>query len=192
MAFSRWLILGLGNPGSEYRATRHNVGFMVLDTLASRRGIVFKRPFLRRFETALVGRSTAELILVKPLTYMNRSGAILPPLVSRYEVDTDHILIVVDNMDLPTGSVRVKRKGSPSFHNGISSIETALGTGAFPRLYIGVGRPVSDNSVVEHVLSAFEEEEGESLHSALDRAANLLDTLLKTDFETFLNTANSS
>lgn len=184
------LVIGLGNPGERYAGTRHNVGFDVVASAAAQRGIRLRRPLFRRFR---FGR-TRDLLLAEPLTYMNRSGEVVPQLLARAHLDPtslERILVVCDNMDLPVGSVRLKRSGASVSHKGIASIVDALGTGAFPRLYIGIGRPSDGTSVVEHVLSRPSPKESDAYERAIASAAEAVLALTHEEFEDVLNRVNS-
>ena len=158
--FSETIILaGLGNPGAAYAETRHNVGFLCVEAAAEKEGVSFKKPFLADYQKAVFVVGDTRVILVKPLTYMNRSGLVLPALLKQYGVVTDKLIVAVDNMDLSPGRVRLKPRGSSAGHNGLKSIIEVLGTSEFHRLYIGVGRPASGVSVIDHVLGRPDGEE---------------------------------
>lgn len=161
------LILGLGNPGERYRGTRHNVGFALVDRLAERFGLVPRRPLFRKFELA-----GGPILLCKPLTYMNRSGDVIPYLLRRFDPET--ICPVVDNMDLPPGEVRMKTRGTSSNHNGLKSVERALGGVDFPRIYIGIGRPAKGVDVIEHVLGTPAAEDAPAIDDAIRRLVEVL------------------
>lgn len=164
----RLLILGLGNPGERYDGTRHNVGFVLVDRLADRFGVVPRRPIFRKYEIA-----RAPILLCKPLTYMNRSGEVIPSVLRR--AGTDAVVCpVVDNMDLPPGEVRMKTRGSASNHNGLKSVERVLGGSNFPRIYIGIGRPADGIDVVEHVLGTPDEDDRVAIDGAIDRLVEVL------------------
>ena len=181
------LVVGLGNPGSEYSDTRHNVGFRVVDCVAERRGIRLRKPFLRSFEVGTDG----DLTLAKPLTYMNHSGSIIPSLLARSDATASDLFIICDNMDLPPGEVRVKRKGSSGSHNGVASVMAAVGSGEFARVYIGVGRPGDTGAVVDHVLSAPDGAERELIETAIGRAADAVERLAVDGIERVMNDVNS-
>lgn len=169
-----YLIAGLGNPDKQYEATRHNTGFMVIDKLAEKLGVSVCRMQME----GLTGKGTYQgekLLLVKPQTYMNDSGRCIRPLMAYYAIPLDHLLVVYDDIDLPLGKLRVRSKGSPGTHNGMRSIVQHTGSGDFPRVRIGIGRPEHD--LVGYVLGRFTSEEREQL--ALDQGADaVLDVLL--------------
>lgn len=159
------ILVGLGNPGPRYDHTRHNVGFDFLDRLASSRELSWRSLWFRPLSLA----ASPAIVLVKPRTYMNRSGQVFPWLLSRFGVLPDQICVVVDNMDLPVGEIRMKRKGSPAGHNGLKSIHAVLGSDAYPRLYVGIGRPAAGTTTVEHVLGRFSPEERALVEAAFER-----------------------
>ncbi len=148
------IIVGLGNPGAEYAHTKHNVGFMFVDALAERLNAdVWHEKF-----HALVaeGRIDAEkVLLVKPLTYMNESGRAVEPLLEWYKLSSKDLIVAYDDMDIATGSIRLRRKGSTGGHNGIKSLLLHIGTEDFVRVRLGIGRPLPAQTVIHHVLSPF-------------------------------------
>ncbi len=184
-------MLGLGNPGPRYAETRHNVGFAVLETLARRRGFVFHRPFFRPLRYATTTGALASIVCVEPLTYMNRSGTVVPRLLQRFSLTPERMIVVVDNLDLPCGAVRLKRSGGTSTHNGLRSLGTVLGTFAFPRLYVGIGRPAPDTSVIEHVLGAFTAGERPLVDRAIERAATGVERLGEDELDKVLEWINT-
>ncbi|MBI5845270.1 MAG: aminoacyl-tRNA hydrolase [Deltaproteobacteria bacterium] len=152
----RKLLVGLGNPGSEYRNTRHNVGFMVADAFAGKHGISLSG---RKFD-ALWGKGMVdgtEVLISMPQTYMNLSGASVSRMADFYQITREDILVVHDDMDLPFGRIRVKEKGGHAGHNGLRSIISCLGGSDFTRLRVGIGRP--SHSATDHVLGGFNPDE---------------------------------
>lgn len=147
------LIIGLGNPGAKYYGTRHNTGFDVVDLIASKYGVKFKKPLLKSYHIAIVKDDENTFILIKPTTYMNRSGEILPGLLLKYRLTNNNIITVVDNLDIKKGLLKFKQKGSDGGHNGLKSINNCLGTTEYKRLFIGIGRPENGESVRDYVLS---------------------------------------
>lgn len=156
-------VFGLGNPGSEYAQTRHNVGFMTVDRIAALKGVKLRKRCFRPYRMAWI--DDGKDCLVEPLTYMNSSGLALDGLVG----EDDPLLVICDQMDLEPGRVRIKGKGSSAGHNGLKSIISVYGEN-FIRVYIGIGHP-SDASVIDHVLTPFTEEERPLIESAVERAA---------------------
>lgn len=165
----KWMIVGLGNPGPEYRGTRHNVGFEVIDKLAQRNGIRIERGR----EKALLGIGSIgrqNVALVKPLTYMNLSGQSVGPLARRYGIKPERILVIADDLDLTVGKVRLKEKGSSGGHNGHKSIIASLQSQEYPRLKIGIG-DVDRQETIDHVLSAFSRTERDTVNDSIESAA---------------------
>jgi peptidyl-tRNA hydrolase, PTH1 family len=164
------IVIGLGNPGAEYRFTRHNVGFRVLDELARR----WKVAFDHEKYGGLIARATNDgeaVLLVKPLTFMNLSGQCVARAMRYTNSEPAEILVVADDANLPLGKMRFRTEGSDGGHNGLKSIIQSVGTNAFSRLRIGVGRnPGSE--LVEHVLGTFAPDERETCESMLARAAD--------------------
>ena len=165
------IIAGLGNPGSEYAATKHNVGFMLVDALADKLGIdSWQDKFDAKVAQGFMG--TEKILLVKPLTYMNESGRAIGPLLNFYKLETEDLIVVHDDMDIPAGTVRIRKKGSAGGHNGMKSIINHLGTDAFPRVRVGIGgERHPDMDLADYVLSRFQGKEAEDIDMALDKAA---------------------
>ena len=167
------LIVGLGNPGREYRDTRHNVGFMVVDELARRQALSFGAAPSQVPDTLVVKAfGPPQVLLAKPLTYMNRSGDAVAALVRYYGIDPAGILVVVDEVALPFGKIRARARGSAGGHNGLKSIVERLGTTEFPRLRLGVGRGDVRRNLSDHVLAGFEADERAGLEEFITRAAD--------------------
>lgn len=166
-----YLIVGLGNPGKEYRNNRHNIGFMLLDKLAERLGSTFSRLQYKALITD--GRHQgSKIILAKPQTYMNLSGQSVSALVSFYKITQTNILIAFDDVDLPFQTIRLKPSGGSSGQKGMKSIIQQLGTEEFPRLRLGVGRPPGRMSTPSYVLQNFSKADAEDLEIFLERAAD--------------------
>ena len=167
------LIVGLGNPGREYRDTRHNVGFMVVDELARRRAVTFGAAPSQVPDTLLVKAfGPPAVLLAKPLTFMNRSGDAVAALVRYYGLDVADMLVVLDEVALPFGRLRARARGSAGGHNGLKSIGERLGTTDFARLRLGVGRGDARRNLADHVLSGFEADEHAGLEEFIARAAD--------------------
>lgn len=181
------LLVGLGNPGKKYAGTRHNTGFDVVDKLASRFSVKFKKAFFRPFQYTHFKYKSHKYVLVKPLTYMNRSGEILPGLLKRYKITNSNIIIIVDNLDISKGLNKFKLKGSDGGHNGLKSINEYIGTTEYKRLFIGIGRPEPGESVAEYVLAPITEE---SIFKAEERAVEGLLKLPETDINQVMNFLN--
>ena len=159
-------IVGLGNPGTEYAGTRHNVGFDVVDELARRWGARLKK-WKASADLAVV--KEREVLLVEPKTFMNDSGLAVSAVMAFYKIQPSDVLVIVDEVQLPLGKLRLRRSGSAGGHNGLKSIIQELGTDVFPRLRIGVGRQPGE--LRNHVLGRFEAEEQDRIDAAVTRAA---------------------
>ena len=163
---------GLGNPGPDYEGTRHNVGFEVVDRVAKSAGIVVKRRECR----SLTGRGRIgdeAVLLAKPMTFMNASGEAIFGLLKKMEVEPDRLLVIVDEVELPLGILRLKPRGSAGGHNGLKSIESCLGSRDYPRLRIGVrgSRYSRERELSDYVLGRFSRSERAEIDETLDRAA---------------------
>ena len=172
------LVVGLGNPGREYEETRHNAGFLVLDYLAREEGLTFTRS---KFQALLARGSIAgtDVLLVKPLTYMNLSGLAVAGLLRWYKLDSRHDLLVVsDDLDLPLGRLRVRMRGSHGGQRGLLSIINELGSAEFTRLRLGIGRPGESEDAKEHVLATFDPQEEPMLDEVILAAADAVRTWL--------------
>ncbi len=167
------LVVGLGNPGREYRETRHNVGFMVADEIARRHALTFAMAPSQVPDAFVAKRYGAEPVLVaKPLTFMNRSGDAVSALARYFDVAPADLLVVYDDIDLPFGRLRARARGSAGTHNGMRSVVSRLGTTEIPRLRLGVGRGDARRDLADHVLSTFESAERADLEPFLTRAAD--------------------
>ena len=168
----KYLIAGLGNIGPEYAFTRHNVGFMVLDRLAAQHD--FKFSFERLAYTADWKHKGRQIHFIKPTTYMNLSGKAVRYYMDAHKVPLENVLIVVDELQLDLGVLRLKPKGSHGGHNGLRSIEEVLGTAQYPRLRCGIGSNFPRGRQVDYVLTPFSNSEMDELPSILDRAGDMV------------------
>jgi PTH1 family peptidyl-tRNA hydrolase len=159
------LVAGLGNPGREYQRTRHNIGFMVLDRLAADAQLPWDYS-----EKWRAGWAKSEIIMVKPATFMNRSGEAVAAVANFYKIAAEQVLVVLDDLALPLGRLRVRTQGSSGGHNGLESVIEHFGTEAVPRLRIGIGAAPS-RGAVDYVLGRFFEEEKPHLDATIQRAA---------------------
>ena len=185
------MIVGLGNPGPKYEHTRHNLGFLVLDELASQWRVSFEDNKKFQALTATATHGSEKIILVKPQTFMNLSGESVGPLAHFHKVSSDHVMAVFDDLDLPYGRLRFAQKGSAGGHNGIKSLIQHLGTQDFPRLKVGIGRPRHPGQeVVAHVLEKFSKEESQALGPLLKRCADGLETWLSQGLAKAMNQFN--
>ncbi len=175
-----WLVVGLGNPGKEYAGNRHNVGFMVADLLASRVGAKFGRSKRAHADVAegRLGFGGPKLILVKPLTYMNLSGAPVVQLAQFFKVPVDNVVAVHDELDVPYGQVRVKRGGGEGGHNGLRSMSKSLASKEYARVRFGIGRPPGRQDPADYVLSDFGGAERKELEFLVDRAADVVEAVV--------------
>ena len=184
------LIVGLGNPGPQYANTRHNCGFMVVDQLAERWGIplALEKQFQGSYGEgfALGGKRR----LLKPATYMNRSGEAVRAVLDWYKLDPRSVLVVYDDVDLPLGRLRLRGSGSAGGHNGMKSVIQHLGSEAFPRLRLGVGRPKGNQDMVGHVLGRFEPTEQAVLERVLRAAVEAVECCLQEGLRAAMNRFN--
>ena len=185
------LIVGLGNPGPEYRATRHNVGFMVVDEIARRHGLEWAMAPSQVPDAFVVKRfGAAPVLLAKPLTFMNRSGDAVAALARYYDIAPVDLLVVVDEIDLPFGRLRARPRGSAGTHNGLRSIVQRLGTTEFPRLRLGVGRGDVRRDLADHVLSKFEADERSAVEEFITRAADAAEMFAVDGIDKVMNMYN--
>jgi PTH1 family peptidyl-tRNA hydrolase len=185
------LIVGLGNPGREYRDTRHNVGFRVADEIARRHGLTWAMAPSQVPDAFVAKRfGAAPVLLAKPLTFMNRSGDVVAALARYYDVAPADLLVVVDDVDLPFGRLRARQRGSAGTHNGLRSIVDRLGTTDFSRLRLGVGRGDARRDLADHVLSTFETGERAELDPFIARAADAAEMFAADGIQKVMNTYN--
>ena len=183
------LVVGLGNPGAKYEDTRHNVGFAAVDILAARHGVKWEAA--PRGAEALVGRwRAADVVLAKPLTFMNLSGAAIVALLQFYKIELADMLVIVDEVQLETGRIRLRPDGSAGGHNGLKSIIASLGTGGFPRLRIGVGRGDTRRDLADHVLAKFDADERPIIDEAIGRAADASEAFVADGMAVAMNRFN--
>ena len=185
------LIVGLGNPGREYRDTRHNVGFLVVDEIARRHRLTWAMAPSQVPDAFVAKRFGREpVLLAKPLTFMNRSGEAVAALARYYDVSVGDLLVVVDDVDLPFGRLRARARGSAGTHNGLRSIADRIGT-EFPRLRLGIGRGDRRRDLADRVLSTFEAGERADLESFIGRAADAAEMFAADDIAKVMNTYNA-
>ena len=183
------LVAGLGNPGSQYRGTRHNVGFDVLDRLAARHGLTFEFGPVDALQ-AKWRLGSDVVLLVKPQTFMNLSGEAIGSVCRYYRVSVADVLVVCDDVNLPLGRLRVRGSGSEGGHNGLRSVAQHLGTTDYARLRIGVGRGDTRRDLADHVLSRFEPEEQTGVNDAIDRSAEAVEAWVHHGTAYVMNTYN--
>jgi peptidyl-tRNA hydrolase, PTH1 family len=181
-------IVGLGNPGAKYAATRHNVGFGVVDELARRAGVDFEAApadaLMARWR-----RPDDVILLVKPLTFMNNSGQAIGDLARYFKIEVADLLVVVDEVQLPLGRIRARARGSAGGHNGLKSAIAHLGD-QFARLRLGVGRGDARRDLADHVLSRFDTDEAAEVERMIARAADAADTFIASGIEAVMNGYN--
>ncbi len=195
MAAAKWLILGLGNPGPVYSHNRHNVGYWCVNRLARLHGVPLKAKRLATIgEGSIAG---TPVLLAKPRTFVNRSGRAVADLLRNFNIDRDMMLVICDDLDLPVGRLRMRSRGSHGGQKGLRSIIGAIGSGDFPRLRIGIGRPVVDGrptwepeDIADHVLSDPPPQEAETLQAAAAQAAEAVETVLREGLEAAMNRYN--
>ncbi|MEU3656916.1 aminoacyl-tRNA hydrolase [Streptomyces sp. NPDC032161] len=194
-ATAPWLIVGLGNPGPEYAANRHNVGFMVVDLLAERIGGKFKRA--QKAQAQVVegrmgppGPSSRRVVLAKPMSYMNLSGGPVTALCDFYKVPVDRVVAVHDELDIDYGTLRLKLGGGDNGHNGLKSMTKSMGAG-YHRVRFGIGRPPGRMQVADFVLKDFSSAERKELAYFVDRAADAVECLLAEGLERAQSAYNS-
>ena len=178
------LVAGLGNPGSQYLETRHNAGFMVIDCLAGRSEVILEGSKSWNCKLGKWG----SVLLVKPLCYMNRSGEVIGPLARYFKIQPEEILVVVDDVALPLGRLRVRPSGSDGGHNGLRSISEHLGE-MFMRLRVGVGSPGTED-LVDHVLGEFDPSERAIAAKAVERAAEAVEHISRNGIISAMNIYN--
>jgi len=183
------LVVGLGNPGYEYVLTPHNLGFMVADRLAEQCGAEISRPEAQAL-TAHVNFGGSDVVLAKPMTFMNLSGVAVRRLMERYEVPPTDVIVLVDEADLPFGTLRIRPRGSAGGHNGLKSIIGALGSVDFVRVRMGVqpDHPVTDRAA--HVLGRFRRDQLELVADMVDRAADAVEVIVREGAEPAMNRFN--
>lgn len=187
----RFLVAGLGNPGRQYQANRHNIGFMVLDSLAERLGVNFGRMESK----ALIAKADHvgnHLVLAKPQTYMNLSGQAVSSLMRFYKIPLEKLIVVYDDVDLPFGVLRLRPAGGSAGHRGMNSIIEQLGTQDFPRLRVGIDRPPGRMDAADYVLQDFSRAEAEELPVIRQQALEAVLTFITLGIAAAMNTYNAN
>ncbi|MFP4649339.1 MAG: aminoacyl-tRNA hydrolase [Desulfobacterales bacterium] len=186
---SSWLIAGLGNPGRKYQKTRHNVGFMAAEKVADRCRI----PLEQKKFSANYGRGGCEdarVIIAKPQAYMNRSGPPIRQLAEYFGITAEYVLVIHDDLDINKGQIKIKAKGGHGGHNGVKSIMEAFGSGSFPRLRIGIGRPEPPIDVTDYVLGRFTAEEKKIFAPVMQDAEDAVLTMISRGLAEAMNRFN--
>ena len=190
------LLVGLGNPGSEYHKTRHNVGFMVLEEMAKQNNCTFRESKKLYGKTCEIGTSIIKTRLLMPNTFMNESGKSVRSAKDWFDFETHQLIVLVDDMDLPLGKIRVRSKGSSGGHNGLKSIINHLGTNEFRRLKIGIGSPSElqkerKSKTVSHVLGRFSKEEFVILNFIMKEIISCIESITSNNWEKITTRLNS-
>lgn len=186
----KWLVVFLGNPGTKYDGTRHNVGFASGDAMAKKQGVRIEKLRFKAL-TAVCTVAGESVMLMKPQTYMNLSGEAVIQAVKFYKIPPEHVIIVSDEVALPTGKLRIRAKGSAGGHNGLKSIISALGTEEFPRIRIGVAAPVHpEYEMKDWVLGHFTGRDAEDIAAAAERAADAAECIIANGIDRAMNLFN--
>ena len=187
---AEWLLVGLGNPGTQYENTRHNVGFLVADELAERQNAPIQRLKFKAL-TNLLTISGEKVLVMKPVTYMNLSGESVGEAARFYKIPADHVLVISDDVSLPAGKLRIRGGGSAGGHNGLKNIIQHLGTDKFPRIKVGVGSPrPGEHDMVDWVMGKPMGEDRTAVEDALDRAGDAAKTLITEGIDRAMNRFN--
>lgn len=187
---AEWLLVGLGNPGTQYENTRHNVGFLVADELAERQNAPIQRLKFKAL-TNLLTISGEKVLVMKPVTYMNLSGEAVGEAARFYKIPPERVLVISDDVSLPLGKLRIRKGGSAGGHNGLKSIIQHLGTDQFPRIKVGVGqKPHPDYDMADWVLSKFAGEDLKTITEAIRKAADAVECLIQEGPDKAMNRFN--
>jgi PTH1 family peptidyl-tRNA hydrolase len=184
-----WAIVGLGNPGKKYETTRHNAGFLLIDRLSQKWDLKTKK---KKYSARIsrVERKQEDLLLVKPWTFMNRSGLAVKALIEKTGLKLSRLITVYDDLDIPLGEIRVRKKGGAGTHNGMISIVQEIESTQFPRIRIGIGPLPSEVEATNFVLSEFNKDEKKALKHSLDMAEKAVDLILDSNIEEAMNRFN--
>ena len=186
-----FLIVGLGNPGKKYELTRHNAGFLFADLLADKQGVKISKIQFKSV-TADIELAGKKCLLMKPQTFMNNSGEAVKQAAAFYKIPPEKIIVVFDDISLPCGKVRIRRKGSDGGHNGIKSIIYLLNSDKFPRVKLGIGeKPHPDYELADWVLSAFKKDELSALREAAENACSAVELMVQGDIDRAMSNFNS-
>jgi|TARA_B100000959_G_scaffold137253_1_gene144309 PTH1 family peptidyl-tRNA hydrolase len=183
------IVIGLANPGAKYRGTRHNVGAMCVDELARRAGARLENK-VRDTELAETEIGGAPAIIVRPITFVNESGKSVRNVLRKFNAEPDRLLLIVDDMDLKIGRLRLRVGGSSGGHNGLKSVRQVTGTDEFPRMRIGVGRPPAGSDPIQHVLGRFHPDERALIEAAVSRAADAVEAIQREGLDRAMETFN--
>ena len=190
-SLSPYLIVGLGNHGRKYLHNRHNVGYMLVDELARRHSVVFSRQQSKALITDF-RIDEHHIYMIKPQTYMNRSGQAVASILNYYKIPVDQLIVVYDDLDLPVGTIRIRPFGGTAGHRGMESIKAHLHTQAFPRLRIGIGRPPGRMDPAAYVLQDFKGDDLEMVEITISRAADCAERIILHGITEAMNQCNGS
>ena len=184
-----WAIVGLGNPGKRYRHTRHNAGFFFVQRVAKRWDVKLRKRACRS-KVAFTEHQGEKILLALPQTYMNNSGFAVKCILDSREIPPDHLLVVYDDLDISLGNIRVRANGGAGTHNGMDSVIQQIETTQFPRIRVGIGPIVSEETATDFVLAPFDEKETSLLNTSLDAAQEALELILQGDISQAMNQYN--
>ncbi|MCX5709505.1 MAG: aminoacyl-tRNA hydrolase [Candidatus Omnitrophica bacterium] len=184
------LIVGLGNPGKAYSASRHNAGFMALKALAEKHKVILKRGFLSSSLTAKLNLNDEQVILAQPLSFMNLSGSAVKPLLNKYKIGLNELLVICDDMDLEFGRLKLRPDGSSGGHKGLNSINKSLASNGYCRLRIGVGRPHERIDPADYVLAPFNRAELKEIEGIIDEAVSCVESWITQGLLETMNNYN--
>jgi PTH1 family peptidyl-tRNA hydrolase len=183
------LIVGLGNPESDYSNTRHNMGFNVVNSLAKEYDIdISRNKFEAEFGTGII--ENEKVILIKPQTFMNLSGKSVIEFVNFYKVLLEDLIVIYDDMDIDISKIRIRKSGSPGSHNGMKSIVNILADDRFPRVRVGIGKPIYEDDIINYVIGPIPEEERPALNEGVEKAKEAVIELLKNGIDSAMNKFN--
>ena len=184
-----YLIVGLGNPEPEYSKTRHNMGFDVINKIAKKYEIdITRNKFNGEYGSGII--ENQKVILLKPQTFMNLSGQCIKPFADFYKIPVENILVIYDDMDVEVGTIKIRKKGGPGTHNGAKSVVHELVNEDFPRIRVGIGKPVDEYDAIDYVIGPLDEETYKNLEVGIERAAEATDEFLKNGIDSAMNKYN--
>jgi len=186
------VVVGLGNPGREYSETPHNAGFAAVELLAERSGITLKRSWRTKAKTGKGTCAGSSVMLVEPLTFMNRSGEAVSSVLRYNRLGAEDLIVVVDDADLPMGRIRVRAQGSSGGHNGLESVIGSIGTREFARIRVGIGRGKGRSGLIDHVLSPLKGENAEAFRVGVQAAADAVECIVENGVERAMNEFNGA
>ena len=184
-----YLIVGLGNPESEYANTRHNMGFDTINEIAKKNNItVTKNKFKGLYKTGII--EGKKVILLKPQTYMNLSGESIKEIVDFYNIKPEEIIVIYDDIDIEKGKIKIRKKGGPGSHNGMKSVIQELNSTEFGRIRVGIGKPQFKNDMINYVIGSIPKEEQEILQQGVKKAVEAIEEILKNGIDIAMNKFN--